>query len=355
MIKLKYRTGLKDMPTYDVVERDWNIKVNANESNQNLPPIIEDRLMARLASVAFNRYPNEEVELLKEQIADNFRLNKENIIVANGSSEILEKLFFAFGGRARKIVYPVPSFSMYKIYAKLSGSEGIGVALKDDYTFDAGAFVNAIKDNKASLAVICSPNNPTGTKIPLGDIEYVAKNADCALVIDEAYVEFDGQSAMSLMRDYPHLMIARTFSKAYGLASARVGYLLADKKIVDMVGKVCMPYHVNVLSAITADIVYQMRDEYIPRIQMVVAERKRMSERLAKLDKITVYPSATNFLLIKYDKAVALNEYLENIGIGVRSFGSAERLENCLRITIGTRPENDAVYKAIEDFYKSQE
>ena len=226
--------------------------------------------------------------------------------------------------------------------------------LNDDYTFNASDFVNAVKENKASLAVICSPNNPTGTKIPMADIEYVAKNIDCALVIDEAYVEFDGESAMRFLKDYPHLMIARTFSKAYGLASARVGYLIADKKIIEMVGKACMPYHVNVLSAITADIVYQMRDEYIPRIQMTVAERKRMSEQLSKIDGITVYPSATNFILIKYDKAVALNEYLENIGIGVRSFGNAPRLENCLRISMGTRPENDVVYKAIKDFVESQ-
>lgn len=354
VIKLKYRTGLKEMPTYDVVERDWNIKVNANESNQNLPPIIEERLMGRLSTVAFNRYPNEEVELLKEQIADNFRLQKENIIIANGSSEILEKLFLAFGGRTRKIVYPRPSFSMYDIYAKLSGSTGVAVDLKDDYTFDAGAFVNTVREQKASLAVICSPNNPTGTKIPMGDIEYVAKNIECALVIDEAYVEFDGESAMRFLAEYPHIMIARTFSKAYGLASARVGYLLADKKIVEMVSRVCMPYHVNVLSAITADVVYQMRDEYIPRIQMTVAERKRMSEQLAKIEGITVYPSATNFILIKYVKAVALNEYLENIGIGVRSFGNAPRLENCLRISMGTRQENDMVYKAIADFCASQ-
>lgn len=129
MIKLKYRTGLKDMPSYDVVERDWNIKVNANESNMNLPPMIEERLMGRLSTVAFNRYPNEQVETLAEQIADNFRLAKENILIANGSSEILEKLFFAFGGRGRKIVYPQPSFSMYKIYAKFSASTGVPVDL----------------------------------------------------------------------------------------------------------------------------------------------------------------------------------------------------------------------------------
>ena len=350
MIKLKYRTGLKDMPSYDVVERDWNIKVNANESNLNMPSMVEERLMARLSSVAFNRYPNEQVETLAQQIAVNFNLSKENVLIANGSSEILEKLFFAFGGRGRKIVYPQPSFSMYKIYAKFSASTGVPVDLKEDYTFDAAAFVDAVKENRASLAVICSPNNPTGTKIPLADIEYVAKNIECAFVIDEAYVEFDGGTAVGLMKEYPHMMVARTFSKAYGLASARVGYLLADKKIIEMVSKACMPYHVNVLSAVTADIVYQMRDEYVPRIQMSIAERKRMSELLKQIDGMEVYPSVTNFILVKHPKAVAINEYLESIGIGVRSFGNAPRLTNCLRISMGTREENDTWYKAIKDF-----
>lgn len=350
MIKLKYRTGLKDMPSYDVVERDWNIKVNANESNLNMPPMVEERLMARLSSVAFNRYPNEQVETLAQQIAVNFNLSKENVLIANGSSEILEKLFFAFGGRGRKIVYPQPSFSMYKIYAKFSASTGVPVDLKEDYTFDAAAFVDAVKESRASLAVICSPNNPTGTKIPLADIEYVAKNIECGFVIDEAYVEFDGGTAVGLMKEYPHMMVARTFSKAYGLASARVGYLLADKKIIEMVSKACMPYHVNVLSAVTADIVYQMRDEYVPRIQMSIAERKRMSELLKQIDGMEVYPSVTNFILVKHPKAVQINEYLEKIGIGVRSFGNAPRLTNCLRISMGTREENDTWYKAIKDF-----
>lgn len=354
MAKLKYRAGLKDIPTYHVASRDWNVKVNENESNLNLPPLVEERLMARLSYMAFNRYPTESVELLKEQIADNFRLSKDNVLLANGSNEILQKLFFAFGGRARKVVYPNPSFSLYEVHAKLSGSTIVTVDLKDDYTFDSGRFVDAVKENKASLAVICSPNNPTGTKIPLGDIEYVARNIDCALVIDEAYVEFSGESAMCFLQKYPHLMITRTFSKAYGLASARIGYLLADKKVIDMVSKAILPYHVNALSAISADVVYQLRDEYIPRIQMTIAERKRLSEQLAKIEGVKVYPSVTNFVLINYKKAKALNEYLENIGIGVCSFGENARLENCLRITVGTRQENDMIFKAIDDFVKSQ-
>ena len=347
---LKYRTGLGKMPSYDVVERDWKIKVNANECNMNLPPMVEERVMGRLSRVAFNRYPNEELEDLKEQIAGNFSLQKENVLIGNGSSEILEKLFYCFGGRNKKIVYPQPSFSMYGIYAKAAEATGIPVDLEADYTLDVEKFVSAVIDNKASMAVICNPNNPTGSVMSLSDVEYIAQNIPCAFVVDEAYIEFYGQSAMGLLNKYPNMIVARTFSKAYGLASARVGYMLAAANIVEMIGKACMPYHVNVLSLVTADIVYQMRHEYVPRIQMMVAERKRMSAELKKLPGFTVYPSATNFVLVKYDRAVALNEYLEAAGIGVRSFGNAPRLENCLRISMGTREENDAWFQAIKAF-----
>jgi histidinol-phosphate aminotransferase len=351
---LKYRAGLAKMPSYDVVERDWKIKLNANESNMNLPPVVEDRIMGRLSRVAFNRYPNEEMEDLKQQIADSFSLQKGNILIANGSSEILEKLFFAFGGKMHKIVYPQPSFSMYTIYAKESEATGITVDLKADYSLDVEAFVNAVAENKASLAVICTPNNPTGNVISLPDIEYIAQNIACAFVIDEAYVEFHGESAAGLLQKYPNMIIARTFSKAYGLAAVRVGYMLASEKITDMVSKACMPYHVNVMSLVTADTVYQMRHEFVPRIQMYVAERKRMQEAFKRFDGFTVYPSETNFILIKYDKAAELNTYLENIGIGIRSFGNAPHLENCLRISMGTREENDVLYKAIKDFLEGR-
>ncbi len=350
-MEYKYRDGLAQLPVYDVIERDWNIKVNANECNLNLPPAVEDRVMGRLSRVAFNRYPNTEAEDLKEQIAENFGLQTKNVLLGNGSSEILEKIFQAFGGSGRKIVYPQPSFSMYKIYAELSEAEGVPVELEADYRLDAEKFVQAVKDSEASLAVLCTPNNPTGNAVPLADIEYIAENIDCVFVVDEAYVEFHGLSAAgSLLKKYPNMIVARTFSKAYGLAAARVGYMLATEKLTAMIGRVFMPYSVNVLSLVTADIVYQMRHEYVPRIQMLVAERKRMAAQLETLAGFTVYPSETNFLLVKYERAAELNAYLENIGIGVRSFGDAPRLENCLRISMGTREENDAWFKAIQDF-----
>lgn len=354
---LKYRTGLKDMPSYDVVERDWAIKVNANECNMNLPPVVEDRLMGRLSRVAFNRYPNEEYDALREQIADNHKLAIENILIGNGSSEIIEKLFYCFGGtKAKKIVYPEPSFSMYRIYAKAAQATDVPVPLEKDYTLNIEKFVNTVNDNRASLAVVCNPNNPTGTGYSVSDIEYIADHipANCALLIDEAYIEFYGRTSAGLLRNYPNLIVARTFSKAYGLAAARVGYMLAAKDIVRMIEKSYMPYHLNVLSLATADIVYQMRHEYVPRIQMMIAERKRMTALLDKLSGVTVFPSETNFVLIRYAEAKKLNEYLESRGIGVRCFGDAPGLKNCLRISMGLREENDRWHDAIRQFVEGR-
>ncbi|MEE1361400.1 MAG: histidinol-phosphate transaminase [Selenomonadaceae bacterium] len=345
-----YRKGLAEMPSYDVVERPWNIKVNANECGMNLPPLVEDRVMARMSHIAFNRYPNEELEDLMEAIAKNYGMSKENVLLGNGSSEIIEKIFHCFGGKNHKIVFPQPSFSMYHIYAKAAEAEGVPFDLNDDYSLNVKTFVKTVNDNNASLAVVCNPNNPTGNYIPVSDIEYIAQHIECPFLVDEAYIEFHGGTSVGLMEKYPHLMIARTFSKAYGLASCRCGYLLAQKDLAEMIGKAFMPYHMNTLTLVTADTVFQMRDEYVPRIQQMIAERKRMEALYASLEGFTVYPSNTNFIFVKYDKAVELNERLVSLSMGIRSFGKAPRLENCLRISMSTRMENDEIFKAVKEF-----
>ena len=344
------------MPAYDVAERDWKLKLNANEAPTTLPPLVEERVMARLSHIAFNRYPNLEMKDLIEQAAANFSLREGQIFFGNGSSEIIEKLFYAFGGKNHTIVYPEPSFSMYKIYVKVADAKGVPVGLEEDYSLDREKFVRAVQESKASLAVVCTPNNPTGNLIPLEDIEYIAQHIDCAFLVDEAYIEFAGEdaSAVPLLKKYPHMIVARTFSKAYGLASARVGYMLADEKIVQMAEKAFMPYHLNVLSLVTADIVYQMRDEFHPRTYMLRDECRRVAENLKKIKGLTVYPSYTNFLLVKCAKAEKLNEYLAEQGIGMRSFGSAPRLENCLRISMGTREENELWMGEVKRFMEGK-
>lgn len=344
------RPRLLELPTYDVSEKDWEIKLNANESNLNLPPLVAERVMNRLSQVAFHRYPVEELEDLKTLLAAGFGLAPENVLVANGSSEILEKLFFAFGGSGRRVVFPTPSFSMYHIYAKLSEAEAVPVELEEDFSLDAEKFIAAVKKSEAKLAVLCTPNNPTGNVVALADVAKIAAAIDCPLAVDEAYVEFYGRSAASLLQAHRNLIVCRTFSKAYGLASARVGYMLAAPEIARAVGKLCMPYHVNTLTLTVAGAVYQMRDEFVPRIQMTVAERKRVLEALAGLPGLTAYPSETNFVLVRCGAARELEAYLAARGIGVRAFGAPERLRDCLRVTVGTREENDCWLRAARDF-----
>jgi len=231
-----------------------------------------------------------------------------------------------------------------------ANAAGVPVPLKDGYTLDADMFIQTVNQNSASLAVICNPNNPTGQLMTTAEIEYIAKEISCAFLIDEAYAEFSEHSVFQLLKKYPHMMIARTFSKAYALASCRVGYMLAHRDVIDMIAKTYMPYHMNVPSLVTADTVFQMRSEFEPQIRMICEERERMQEKYKELDAVTVYPSHTNFILIHYPHAEALNKEFIKYGIGVRSFGKTPRLENTLRISIGRTDENDAVYRVMKAF-----
>ncbi|MBE8950102.1 MAG: histidinol-phosphate transaminase [Quinella sp. 3Q1] len=348
---LNYRNELEKMPSYDGVEKNYRIKVNANESTLSLPPLVEERVINRLALVAFNRYPNEQYYSLVEQLAKNFSVDDAQILLGGGSSEIIEKVFHAFGGAGHKVVYPQPSFSMYKIYAKAADSDGVPLDLDEKFNLNVDAFIKKVRDVGASLAVVCNPNNPTGNALTPAQVEKIAASIDCAFLLDEAYVEFYGRSAVNLVAKYPNLIVARTFSKAYGMAGARVGYMIAQAEVTRMINKTFMPYHMNVLTLAAADIVYQMRDEFVPRLQMIIAERKRMSERLKNLRGVEVFPSETNFILIRLARAQELKNYLESLDIGIRYFSpDAFGLKNCLRISIGTRMENDEVFAAIKNF-----
>ncbi|MBR1807363.1 MAG: histidinol-phosphate transaminase [Selenomonadaceae bacterium] len=352
---LNYRDELDKMPSYDGVEKNYRVKVNANECTLNLPPLVEERVMNRLSHAAFNRYPNEEYYSLVEQIAKNFAVDDAQILLGGGSSEIIEKVFHAFGGNGRRVVFPQPSFSMYKIYAKAAESEGVPFDLDANFNLDVDAFIDKVHEVGASLAVVCNPNNPTGNALTPAQVEKIAASLDCAFLLDEAYVEFYGRSAVNLVAKHPNLLVARTFSKAYGLAGARVGYMVAQAAVTRMVNKTFMPYHLNTLSLATADIVYQMRDEFVPRIQMIVAERNRMSERLAKLSGVEVFPSETNFILFRTERAAELKDFLESLDIGIRYFApNSFGLKNCLRVSIGTRVENDEVFNAIKSFTETR-
>jgi len=188
--------------------------------------------------------------------------------------------------------------------------------------------------------------------MPREDIEYIVSQAKCPVLIDEAYFEFYGESAVGLMKEYDNVIITRTFSKAYGLAAARVGYILASASIISMLERVLMPYHVNSLSLATAEVLYQMRDEFMPNLEQIISERQRLASSLEDISGVKVYPSETNFILIKTVKSKELSSALAAKNIGIRDFSTAPGLVNCIRITVGTPLENDQLLQAIVSFMK---
>lgn len=353
-MKFDYRPGLENLKPYSVEEKDWDIKLDANESPHNLPPLVRERVMNQLEYLAFNRYPEMGMRDLRAQIAENFKMNVQNVQIGNGSSEIIMALCQICGGPGRSIVFPVPSFSMYAVYAQLSDSQPVPVALNEDYTVSPEKVLKAAEESNAKLIILCNPNNPTGTVMPPADIQLIVSKAKCPVLVDEAYFEFYGESAVGLMAQYENVIIARTFSKAYGLAAARVGYVLAPATIITMLERVLMPYHINALSLATAEILYQMRDEFMPGLEQVIEERIRLVASLEGIAGIKVYPTETNFILIKTEKAPALGAYLLEKNIGVRDFSTVPGLINCIRFTVGTPFENDGLMQAITAFMREE-
>ena len=352
---MEYRPGLDILPVYHAEERDWKIKLDANENNDNLPPRVLEKMEHALHSAAFNRYPDPDARRLRSFIASNYGLQPGNVLVGNGSSELLEKLCYAFGGSGRRILIPSPTFSMYAIFSKMADSEPVLLPLNDDFSLDADALLEAAKVSKPGLIILCTPNNPSGNTTPLGVIEKIAANVSCPVLVDEAYHEFSGgPSAVSLIRKYENVIVAKTFSKAYSLASARVGYIIARPELLSAVKRSVRPYHINMLSLLTAEIVYEMKDDFRPVIEQIVRERSRVADQLAQKKEIHVFPSASNFILIKLPEAGKLVAHLEAKSIAVRWFGSDTGLENCIRVSIGRPEENDAFLSAVDDCFASK-
>ncbi|WP_425058074.1 Histidinol-phosphate aminotransferase [Sporomusa carbonis] len=341
------RAGLETLKPYSIEEINWSVRLDANERPTDLPPAVKARVIEKLSALPFNRYPEISAQSLKETIAAGFNVTAANVIIGSGSSEGLFALCYAYGGAGRSIVYPTPSFSMYGIYAKLADSRPVPVELNSDYTLDADKLLAAAKQAEANVILLCNPNNPTGTVIPSEQIEYIAANARCLVVVDEAYHEFYGQSSVNLLNKYPHVVIARTFSKAYGLAAARVGYLLAHEDIIKTIGKVLLPYNVNALTLVTAETVYQLRREFAAGIAEIVREREKLAAALNAVPGMEVFPSQSNFLLVRTSSAAALVARLRARGVGVRDFSAAPGLTNCIRITVGTPEENALVMEVV--------
>ena len=348
---MRLREGLETLKPYSVEEDTWPVKADANEMPHGWNDEVKKRVTEAMAAVAGNRYPQITANSLRQLLADDLGFALENVLVGNGSSELLAAVTYAFGGKDRSVVFPTPSFSMYGVYVKLSDSDPVPVKLTKGYALPVSELIETARNTDAALVLLCNPNNPTGTITAQEDIETILQGVSCPVVVDEAYYEFYGESSIKLIKKYPNLIVTRTFSKAFGLAAGRVGYLVGNAEAVAAIGKVLMPYHVNAFSLAAAEAVYRSRSELTGAIRRISAERERLADQLGQIQQVTVYPSNANFLLVRTETAQELTAFYAQQGIGVRHFSGSPGLEGCIRITVGTPAENEAVILATQTFF----
>ena len=296
-----------------------------------------------------NRYPDPLQRQLKRTLAKIKGVEANQILLGNGSDEVLDLVLRAFcePGQDEVILLP-PTYGMYAVLAQLNNVKVNTVPLNESFQLDLEGIMKQVNGN-TKVIFVCSPNNPTGNSIPLEQIQSLLNQFSGLVVVDEAYVDFSTKgSAVRFLDDYPHLMICQTFSKAYGLAGIRLGMGIADSKIIDYFNKIKPPYNVNTLSINAALQVLSEIKKIELQINQIKQEREIMSMQLNELDMvIKVYPSDTNFLLVKFKNEKVVFQKLLNNGVVVRN--RASQIDNCLRITVGTKTENEQLIKLLKE------
>jgi histidinol-phosphate aminotransferase len=341
---LPLRQNLRELSPYGAPQLPADAVMNTNENPYAPSPELAKAIATRIAEVALtlNRYPDRDAVVLRTKLADFINglsktsFDSTNIWAANGSNEIIQSLFMAFGGGTA--LGFTPSYSMHPLIAKVTQVQWLNGNRREDFSLDIDSAISQIQREKPALTFITTPNNPTGSSVTIEEIEKIAKATSGLLIIDEAYAEFSDEiSAATLVKKYPHVVVIRTMSKAFAFAGVRLGYLVADPAVIDAMFLVRLPYHLSALTQAAAEVALDFKDELLGTVAQLRADRDRVAVQLTELG-LTVIPSASNFLLFSGFNmpSAQLWQAMLDKGVLIRDVG----LLGYLRVTIGNEAEN---------------
>jgi histidinol-phosphate aminotransferase len=343
------RPGLRDVSPYEAPQLDVRARLNTNECPYPLPDAFRDDLAGAVHDLGLNRYPDREAETLRGRLAALHGHTPDGTWVANGSNEVLIQLLQAYGGPGRRIAVFEPTYALHARLAWVTSSEVLPVRVEEPWVLDAGHVATAFSGDP-DVVFVCSPNNPTGNAQPLDVIELVA-NSSALVVVDEAYVEFGGRSAISLVPRYRNLAVVRTFSKAFALAGARIGYCLTSPDVVQDLRRVRLPYHLSAITQAAGLVALEHRNDALAILEAIRAERDRILRALPSLG-VETFPSDANFVLFRPPRpADGTWQGLLDRGVLVRDL--SDQIPGCLRVTAGTADEVDLFLSALEDVIRS--
>jgi len=298
-----------------------------------------------------NRYPDSQQRSLKAVLAGQKGVEEENILLGNGSDEVLDLLFRAFcEPKEDNIISLPPTYGMYTVLSGINAIENREVLLTKDFQPDVEAILKTI-DSNSKILFICSPNNPTGNSISVESITKLIASFKGLVVVDEAYIDFSpNESWVSRLSIYPNLVVTQTLSKAYGMAGIRLGICIASKEIITVLNKIKPPYNVNGLTQLKALERTLASTIVANEVSEILNERKKLIQALSKISFIeTFYPTDANFVLVKVDDANRRYTQLLDKGIVIRNRSTQPLCQNTLRITIGTPAENEKLIEVLKD------
>ncbi|WP_071872011.1 histidinol-phosphate transaminase [Atopomonas hussainii] len=322
------------------------VKLNTNENPYGPSPKAVAAMQAELGD-SLRLYPDPNSDLLKQAVADYYGVQRAQVFVGNGSDEVLAHLFYGLFKQDKPILFPDITYSFYPVYCGLYGIAYENVPLCDDFSIDVAAY---FKPNGG--IIFANPNAPTGRLLGLGDIRRLLQgNPDSVVVIDEAYIDFGGQSAISLVNDFPNLLVTQTLSKSRSLAGLRVGLAVGHADLIEALERVknsFNSYPLDRLAIVGAAAAFADEDYFIETCSKVIASREQVTAELTKLG-FNVLPSAANFIFATHPTrdAAALAQGLREQGVIVRHFNNA-RINQYLRISIGTPEQNQALLEALK-------
>ncbi|WPF65394.1 MULTISPECIES: histidinol-phosphate transaminase [unclassified Corynebacterium] len=351
------REELRGKHAYGAPQLNVPVQLNTNENPYPPSPALVEEITRRVRDLSgsLNRYPDRDATQLRRALAayvsaqTGTEVSVDNLWAANGSNEVLQQLLQAFGGPGRTALSFSPSYSMHPILSEGTQTTWLSVPRDAQFQIDMDAALEVLRERRPEVVFITTPNNPTGSVLPLADVRRLVEQAPGIVIVDEAYMEFsESPSAVSLVAEYPtKVVVSRTMSKAFDFAGGRLGYLVAAPAMIEAIMLVRLPYHLSTLSQVAAVAALEHAEETLATVRKIVAERERVAAALAKMGAVVV-PSESNFLLFGgvAEAASTWQQFLDR-GVLIRDVGIAGHL----RVTIGTPEENDAFLQAAREIF----
>ncbi len=348
-MKRVVRQDVQSMHGYAVQPSAGMVKVDTMENPFRLPEALRHALAERLAQVALNRYPAERGNVLREALAAHAQMPEGcDIMLGNGSDELITMLSMACDVPGNVIVAPLPGFVMYEMSAKLHGLEFVGVPTTADFELDLPVMLAAVHEHKPAMIYLAYPNNPTANLWDDAAIDAIIEAAPGLVVMDEAYQPFAARDSMERLKRHEHVLLMRTMSK-FGLAGVRIGYLIGRRELIAEIDKLRPPFNISVLNCETALFALEHADEYARQASVIRSEREKLQAQLRELPGVHPFPSEANMILARVPDAKGVFEGMKARGVLVKNVSSIHPLlASCLRITVGLPEENVKMLEALK-------